>query len=151
MQVQTDIRPMFSYSFLIILFVIILIIIVFLIMRYLKKKEIKKDVIIPNHNELMNIKNKYLLKLDELEKKLKANGITSRRAYQELSSLIRNFIYEATNIKVTNYTLKEIGTLNMPVLYELVAEYYDPEFAVISKGNITASIDKTKVVIEKWN
>ena len=120
-------------------------------MKYLKKKEIEKVVSIPNHKTLINIRDKYLLMLAELEKKLNSNSITSRKAYQELSSLIRNFIYESTNIKVQNYTLKEIGTLNMPILYELVAEYYDPEFAKISKGNITSSINKAKVVIEKWN
>ena len=76
--------------------------------------------------------------------------ITERVAFQRLSSLIRNFIHETTNIKVQNYTLKEIKLVNMPVLYELVSEYYDPEFAVASDGNFIKSYNKTRMVIERW-
>ena len=63
----------------------------------------------------------------------------------------RSFIFETTNIKVQNYTLNDISKINMPTLYELVSEYYDPEFSRISKGNIINSIAKTREVIVKWN
>lgn len=151
MQVQTELRPMFSYSFLTIVLIIVIAIVVFIFIRYIKKKEIQKNVIIPNYKDLISIKKKYLLKLQELSNNLNSNNITSRKAYQSLSNIIRNFIYEVTNIKVQNYTLKEIKMVNIPILYELVSEYYDPEFAKISKGNISSSINKTRMVIEKWN
>lgn len=151
MQVQTELRPMFSYSFLTILLTIIILIIIFLLIKFIKKKEIQKNIIIPTYKDLITIKEKYLLKLQELANNLNSDNITNRKAYQNLSNLIRNFIYETTNIKVQNYTLKEIKTINIPILYELVNEYYDPEFAKISKGNISSSIEKTRMVIEKWN
>ena len=50
-----------------------------------------------------------------------------------------------------NYTLKEIENLNMPILYELIKEYYNPEFSKNIKGNILSSIEKTEKVIHKWN
>ena len=187
MQVTTELRPLFSYSILYIIFTIILIIFVLIITRYMKKKELKKKLIIPNHKDLLvingyegyiankmfsvytirknNIKFdtdlnmwedmlfivKYLTKIDNLIINFNNSKLSSRKAYQELSSIIRNFIYEVTNIQVQNYTLKDISTINMPILYQLVSEYYNPEFSKISKGNITLSINKTRMVIEKWN
>lgn len=152
MQVQTELRPMFSYSFLAIIFITIFTILIFFIMKYFKKKNnIKNEIIIPKQKDLILIKKDYLIKLDNLINELNENKISNRKAYQNLSSLIRNFIYEVTNIKVQNYTLTDIKKINMPILYELVSDYYDPEFAKISKGNIKVSINKTKMVIERWN
>lgn len=151
MQIQTELKPMFSYSFIPILIIIIAIISIIIIPKLTKKKEIKKQIVIPNHKDLMEIKKRYLFKIQELENNFNNKKITNRKAYQELSNIIRNFIFEATNIKVQNYTLKEIEKINMPILYELVSEYYDPEFSIISVGNIISSINKTKTVIEKWN
>ena len=39
----------------------------------------------------------------------------------------------------------------MPILYELISEYYNPEFANISNGNFIYSIEKARGVVEKWN
>lgn len=151
MQVQTELKPMFSYSFIPILIIILLLILTIVIYKYIKKKEIQKQIVIPNHKDLMEIKRRYLLKIQELENNLNEKKISNRKSYQDLSSIIRNFIFEATNIKVQNYTLKEIKMINIPILYDLVNEYYDPEFSIISKGNIISSINKTRMVIERWN
>ncbi len=151
MQVTVDLRPMFSYSLVPILLIIILMIIIFIYLRPHKKKDIKKTIVIPSHKDLAVIKKDYLLKIQKLLDDFNNNKISNRLAYQSLSRLIRNFIYEATNIKVQYYTLQDIAKVNMPVLYELVSEYYDPEFSKISKGNIVSSIEKTRKVIEKWN
>lgn len=151
MQIQTELKPMFSYSFIPILIIMIVIISIIIIPKLTKKKEIKKQIVIPNHKDLMEIKKRYLSKIQELENNFNNKKITNRKAYQELSNIIRNFIFEATNIKVQNYTLKEIEKINMPILYDLVSEYYDPEFSIISEGNIISSINKTKTVIERWN
>ena len=151
MQIQTELKPMFSYSFIPILIIMIAIISIIIIPKLTKKKEIKKQIVIPNHKDLMEIKKRYLSKIQELENNFNNKKITNRKAYQELSNIIRNFIFEATNIKVQNYTLKEIEKISMPILYDLVSEYYDPEFSIISEGNIISSINKTKTVIERWN
>lgn len=151
MQVTTDLRPMFSYSLLYILLLIVLIILLYVLYRRTDTKEIKEEVIPIVPDNLGLIKKKYLKKIDKLSEDATSGEITSRQAYQTLSKIIRNFIYEATNIKVQNCTLKEIKSLDMPKLSELVSEYYDPEFSKVSEGNIVSSIKKTRTVIEKWN
>lgn len=151
MQVETKLNDMFSYSlFLLRLVFIILSIFVFLffILKKHFKKDIKKVVVKKN---IFSIKHKYLKLISDLSNDLSNNKISNRHAYQNLSSIIRNFIYESTNIHVQNYSLSEIKEAGIPILYELVSEYYDPEFSKISKGNILNSIEKTKGVIEKWN
>lgn len=151
MQVTTKLNDPFSYSILPIILIILLIILVIVIIIYINKpKKQKLTVITPPKKDVYSIKNKYLTLINNLLSKVNNNQITNRKAYQELSSTIRNFIYEMTGLAVQNCTLEDISHLNMPYLYELVSEYYDPEFARFSTKNVINSINKTKGVIEQW-
>lgn len=156
METSVKLQGLFSYSFFPILFIaiIVLAITIYLLIQSLKKKkEVVKieDVQIIEPKNIKAIQNKYLKRLDNLSKKLELGKITIRVAYQGLSTLIRYFIFEVTDIKVQNYTLSEIERLNMPFLTELIQEYYAPEFAKHSIGDIKQAIEKTRKVVEKWN
>ena len=156
METTVKLQELYAYSILpisIIAILVIAITIYILIEKIKKKNEIVKieDVKIGEPKNIKSIQNKYLKRLDNLRKKLELNRITTRVAYQGLSTLIRYFIYEVTDIKVQNYTLSEIETLNMPFLTELIQEYYAPEFAKQSIGDIKQAIEKTRKVVEKWN
>ena len=70
---------------------------------------------------------------------------------QELSKITRHFVYEATGIKVHNYTLQEIKGTNLSGLYSIISECYTPEFSVDKNGDIYGSITKARKVIEEWN
>jgi len=147
-------RPMFSYSMIPILTTSLLIgLIIFFLLR--KKKEKKEEnipiIIKPEVRNLFRIKDKYREELNQLQISLQNNKIQTRKAYQKLSVIIRNFIYEVTQIKVQNYSLEEIKKVNIPELTSLVEEYYEPEFAKDSKGFIETSLQKTREVIEKWH
>ena len=131
MEVSVNLQEPFSYS---IIPMIVIIILTFVIAIYIIVKACNKV-----RKEKTNI-----------TKRLDNNNISIREAYQKLSSTIRYFVYEVTNIKVQNYTLQDIKKLDMPILYELVEEYYVPEFSEKSIGNIKLSIEKTRKVIEKW-
>lgn len=154
MRVETELSDMFSYSFLpIIIFIILLLIAIIIFKIYKPHIKSEKTNLKPNilsHSDTLSIKNKYLSQLDNLVNEVKNDSINTRKAYQKLSKLVRNYIFETTGIKVQNYTLSEIEVLNMPSLYELVKEYYNPEFSTHSSGNILESISRTRVVIEKW-
>lgn len=156
MQTSVDLQAPFSYSIypiIIVIALLILLTIYFFTRKNKYEKEINeipeiKDV---NLKDLKSIKEKYLKKLDEIDYNLNNNKISIRIAYQNLSIVIRFFVYEVTNIKVQHYTLKDIEKLNIPILYELIQEYYIPEFSKHSLGNIKFSLEKTRKVIEKWN
>ena len=154
MQTSVNLQDPFSYSifFLIVVVLLFLIITIYFIMQKRKKTVVDIPIIREaSFKDLKNIKHKYLKKLDKLGSKIDANKISIRIAYQSLSIIIRFFVYEVTNIKVQNYTLRDIKRLNMPVLYELIQEYYTPEFAMHSLGDTKSSLEKTRKVIEKWN
>ena len=147
---QDILRPMFSYSLFPILILMITIgVIVFFLLK--PKKEKKEPIIIkPPVRNLFEIKKRYLDQLQKLESDIQNKKVSNRNAYIKLSMIIRNFIYEVTQIKVQNYSLQEIIKVNIPSLTALVEEYYNPEFARESKGTIHDSLTKTREVIEKW-
>ena len=151
MQTGTELQAPFSYS---LLPIILLFVALFLplIIRLLKKYWPRNNNMVVNtYTDSNMIKNKYLNMLDELDNMLDTKKISSRKAYQELSILIRSFVKEVTGIDVTTCVLSDIERMNMPIIYDLVKEYYSPEFARISIGNIRSSISKTRGVIYRWN
>ena len=155
MQVTVELKDMFSYSIIpvIVALVVVIILIILLILSRRRKNKPKNivQVIIPPEKDIEGIKNKYLEKIDVLVNDFDNKNLNKRGTYQELSVILRSFIYEMTNIQVQYFTLKEIEKINMPQLYELVKEYYDPEFSKMTKANLIDSIEKTKKVIEEWN
>ncbi len=151
MQTQINLNEMFSYSLVPIIVLVIIFILTIIIFKFIKENQQTLQIIEPNRKDKETIKEKYLFKINNLIIDVSNNKISNRNAYQQLSTLIRNFIFEMTSIKVQYYTLSDIEKINMPVLYELVNEYYDPEFAKEAEGNILQSIERTRKVIERWN
>lgn len=153
MELKTELQEMFSYSFIpiIIIFIILVCLIIFTIL-FIKKTK-KQNIIIKQitpKKDINIIKNNYLLRINNLLNDINNKKVSNRKAYQQLSVLIRNFIYEATGIKVQNYSLEEIKITSIPYLYDLIYEFYDPEFNKISTSSIKDSINKTVSVIQKW-
>lgn len=151
MQTTVKVRDLFQYSSIPILVTLSLILIVILALIVIShKKEDKKEIRIIEPVNKNSIKERYIILIDKLMSKVNDGSITNRKAYQELSLIIRKFIYEMTSIKVYNYTLTDIKKLNISCLSSLVEEYYKPEFSYDSKGDIVNSINKTKEVILRW-
>ena len=156
MQTSIKLQELFTYSLipLIISICLIIILTVYLIYSKKNKKEanlkIKKNLD-KNQKNIQTIEEKYLKRLDAIEYKYKNNKISLRKSYQSISEAIRLFVFEVTDIKTQNYSLSEIKTLNMPTLYELIKEYYEPEFASRSEGDFEASINNARRVIKQWN
>ena len=56
-----------------------------------------------------------------------------------------------TGVEVQKYTLRDLKTLNMPELYDLVKSCYRPEFAKDPKEDVQDSLEMAREIIEKWN
>lgn len=158
MQISVELQESFSYSVIPLLVLIIIVcILTYNIIHTKRDKTTKQNKIqivkIPEKNikNIPVIKNKYLEQLEDIENKYKSNKIELRKAYQMISSSIRMFIFEVTDIQTQNYTLEEIKKIDMPILYELVEEYYEPEFAAKSVGDFKEATNKARRIIEKWN
>lgn len=122
----------------------------YLYKKFKKPKKPKPVVVKPAAVNVPSLKSRYIKQLDELANDFAQEKITLRIGFQRMSSIIRNFVFEATGIKVQNYTLDEIRSIGLPKLDELVTEYYNPEFAKMSEGDFVESMLKTKKVIEQW-
>ena len=158
METTVSLQEFFSYSLWPIVvvcllgFVVILVFVICCIAGKRTKKEKQVEVNykpVPERN-LAGLQAMYCKKLDEIALGLQQGSISNRKAYHMTSACIREFVYKATGLRVTNYTLQDIKGLEMPVLEELVTEYYAPEFQRLSQGDIHASIERTRRAIETW-
>ena len=159
MQTSINLQEPFAYSIIPVIITICLTLIETYYLIYTKKKKEKNMVdevkvkAIPEKNikNIPLIKGKYLNQLDTIEYRYTNNMIELRKAYQMISETVRLFVFEITDITTQNYSLTEIKKLNIPILYELIKEYYEPEFACKSVGDFTTSINKARRVINEWN
>ncbi len=158
MQTSINLQEPFKYSIIpLIITMVLLAIIIFLLTYTLRRKQrIRVESIevkeIPEKNikNIRIIKGKFLNELDSIEYKYKNGKIQLRKAYQLISENIRLFVFDVTDITTQNYSLSEIKKLDIPILYELIKEYYEPEFAKKSVGDFDNSINKARRVIKEW-
>ena len=158
MQTSINIQDPYTYSVLPLIITICLITMLTVYLIYLKIRKKKmtpieeiKEIPEKNIKNIPVIKQKHLRQLDSIEYKYDNNLIELRKAYQLISGTVRMFVFEATDITTQNYSLSEIKNLNIPNLYDLIKEYYKPEFASKSEGDFKASINKARRVINEWN
>ena len=153
---QTSVSLQEPYEFSIIPIIVLMIIIcslVFVLFFLKKNKEIETEVQEVPQKKIKNIpaiKSKHIQQLNEIEHKYKNSMIELRQAYQAISENVRLFIFEVTDITTQNYSLMEIKKLNIPNLYETIAEYYEPEFSKKPSGDFINSVNKSKDIIKKF-
>lgn len=158
MQTSINLQEPYTYStLLLILFLcIILSFSCYLILKKRSKFTNNQKVkikVIPEKNikNIPEIKSKYQNELNTIEYKYNSQLIELRKAYQLISEAVRLFVFEVTDITTQNYTLSEIKKMDIPNLYELIKEYYEPEFASKPIGDFKNSINKARRVISEWN
>ncbi len=152
MQTTVELQDMFSYLPIGPIGILVLCVAVILYVLIKHKKPKKPPVVKTIQKEsIAVIKQKYAQMLLQLEYAYQEKQISERAAYQELSKVVRHFVYDATGIRVQNYTLDEIRQVNMPNLYYLIAECYVPEFATENEADFVQTIGKARKVMEQWN
>ena len=132
------------------LIVLVIVVILALIVWKLISKNKAVVPVIDKPKDVNRIKMEYLARIDNLIARINNQAITKRKAYNELSLIIREFIFKTTDIDVLKYTLYEAKHTNKKELVELMNEYYEPEFSKEGKGDLTESINKTRKVIVEW-
>lgn len=156
MQITVELQKSFSYLPLL-LYLLAGVLGVVLIIFWPKKRKKQntgpvflKPQPLPPQN-IASLKNKYTALLSDLAKRCSENKLSHRKAFQKLSKIVRDFVFEATGIQVQYYTLSEIQVAGLPKLYELISECYAPEFSRKSNSNVYEAINKARKVIEEWN
>lgn len=153
MQSKVNLEGQFSYNVigLILFIILILVFITYIVYKIINNNiNTNKDSSNKPTKDIIKIKNNYLHQINVLFDELNSNQIKSRTAYNRLSILIRKFIKETTEIDLLKSSLSEIKKKDTGILYDLIKEYYEPEFSKNNKGDIISSINKTRKVIEEW-
>ena len=151
MQWDVKLIPPFHYSnlggwlLLIGIIIIGLVVLCSFILKKIKEDERKEKPI-----DISNVKRIYLSRIDALYQNVNNQQITERKAYHELSKIIREFIFKVTKIDVLKYTLADAKSVGNQQLIMLLSEYYEPEFSKEGKGNLNTSIENTRKVIQEW-
>lgn len=164
MPITVELQGMFSYSIWPVVLAVMLVLIIGIIglvvlikARNKKKPEPVKaapqPILEPKPVPLSGeqIKEKYCVMVDELERQCRDGKVDNRDAYQSLSVILRRFVHELTGVKVHNYTLDEIRRLNMPRVADVIEECYAPEFSVDKQGDIYTTMNKARMVIREWH
>ena len=154
MQTSVSLQEPYSFSIVPIIVLIIIASALVFVLLFLKKNQKEKSEVkaIPQKNikNIPAIKNKHLRELEAIEYQYKSNKLELRKAYQMISENVRLFVFEVTDITTQNYSLMEIKKLNIPNLYETIAEYYEPEFSKKPSGDFINSVNKAKDIIQKF-
>ena len=152
MEIGIDLENPFLYNekiikYLILILIILTIIIVFVFLYKKYYQQIKKFLAKKGkkHNQEY-----YLQKLLGIKTKYENGKISNRKLCILMSSLVRHFVYDKTDILVQNYSLEEIKKLNMPDLANLIEKIYNPEFSKYSNNDLSYLIKETEEVIRKW-
>ncbi len=154
MQTSVSLQEPYSFSIVPIIVLIIIASALVFVLLFLKKNQKEKSEVkaIPQKNikNIPAIKNKHLRELEAIEYQYKNNKLELRKAYQLISENVRLFVFEVTDITTQNYSLTEIKKLNIPNLYETIAEYYEPEFSKKPSGDFINSVQKAKEIIQRF-
>ncbi|WP_034450299.1 hypothetical protein [Butyrivibrio sp. AE2032] len=116
-----------------------------------KEKEVIEEKPVFVKPDMPKLKAEYLALLDGIEARFNQDTTKIRPAYEDMSRVVREFVYKATGTEVDKFTLFEISRTDFGDLAKLVGEYYQPEFDQISEGDVRASLEKSRRLVSEWN
>ena len=157
--ISVDLQDPFSYSRLpiwitiaVIATSIVILLTIYLLRKFLKRSKVptNPDISVFRPKSLPVAKNEYLAKINAVEQQYRAGQMDTRIAHQELSAIVRMFVYDLTGIEAQNFSLNELKARNISISY-LIEEFYAPEFAARSDKETLSSVEDARRVILSWN
>lgn len=114
-------------------------------------KSLETLEILPEGAEFARLKAKYLKLIDDQAALYRAGKISVRQLQQELSRLVRMFVYEARHFPAPRLTLSDLMLATYPLLTKLIARLYPGEFAPTNSWDGEAAIESAKGYIRQWS
>ncbi|WP_295698938.1 hypothetical protein [Lapillicoccus sp.] len=102
---------------------------------------------------LGQLKGQYLSRIDEIVRLAEAAELSSRRAHQELSTTVRQFVQEASGLRAPTMTLTELGRSGVAQLEpvtDVVLRLYPVEFGPDREASVATSADVARGVVQRW-
>ncbi len=100
--------------------------------------------------DLPALKQKYLTLIGGAEQQYNNGEVGLRLLHQQLSYLLRLFVYELKGSRIDTFTLTDLQKSRYQQLAKTIERYYLPEFLEIEQGDAVEAIKLARRVINEW-
>ena len=101
--------------------------------------------------DLADLKQKYQRLIDEIEQNHTAGKLSSRKAHQKLSHILRMFVVEINGHRVDTLTLRDLEKTRYKTLAAAIKQFYIPEFTAIEQGSVAEAAALARKTVAAWN
>ena len=101
--------------------------------------------------DLADLKQKYQRLIDEIEQNHTAGKLSSRKAHQKLSHVLRMFVVEINGHRVDTLTLRDLEKTRYKTLAAAIKQFYIPEFTAVEQGSVTEAAALARKTVAAWN
>jgi len=102
---------------------------------------------------LARLKRDYIERIDEIVRHSEAGELSDRRAHQELSVVVREFVHAASGVRAPTMTLADLGRIGDPDLArvsDVVRGLYPVEFGPDRPVSVGAAAAYARGVVARW-
>lgn len=108
-------------------------------------------VLPPNKADLETLKKRYLEKIVHLQQQYEQKQIDTRQLHQQLSLMVRTFVYEVIGFPAPKLTLADITMAKQAKLAAVIAAYYPDEFDTIAHDEPNVALATAKEMVAAWD
>ena len=101
--------------------------------------------------DLTDLKQKYQQLIDEIEQNHTAGKLSSRKAHQKLSHVLRMFVVEINGHRVDTLTLRDLEKTRYKTLATAIKQFYIPEFTAVEQGSVAEAAALARKTVTAWN
>ena len=101
--------------------------------------------------DLTDLKQKYQRLIDEIEQNHAAGKLSSRKAHQKLSHVLRMFVVEINGHRVDTLTLRDLEKTRYKTLAAAIKQFYIPEFTAVEQGSVAEAAALARKTVAAWN
>ena len=101
--------------------------------------------------DLTDLRQKYQRLIDEIEQNHTAGKLSSRKAHQKLSHVLRMFVVEINGHRVDTLTLRDLEKTRYKTLAAAIKQFYIPEFTAVEQGSVAEAASLARKTVAAWN
>jgi len=103
-------------------------------------------------SDLEALKAEFLRSVNDIADRHEAGEIGSRAGHHELTGVMRRFVRRTTGHDVTSQDLSTLlADQRTRAVGELIADLYEPDFALASDRQLSDSVRRAREVIRQWS
>ena len=145
--------PQYSVAWVILAVLCVLVIAALIVATLRITRAIEKKVAYRGRpSDLEALKAEFLRSVNDIADRHEAGEIGSRAGHHELTGVMRRFVRRTTGHDVTSQDLSTLlADQRTRAVGELIADLYEPDFALTSDRQLSDSVRRAREVIRQWS